>query len=247
MATPPWLAAAAPYPALAGQVNQFLGTHSSAWLYSGTVQAAQAIGSGVYQSTAGQYLAQAFTTGAAQSATGVVLVQISVVGGSPVTATAAPLTVGLYADSGDVPSGNPLAAVSVPEQLVYAAPFWVPLPLAASALTPSTTYHLVASPAGGSGSYYVWQQSNQASGAAVSADGISWSQQGFGLMFQIFDQSQVGALQFLVDDGGARWTQIGWSGAFLATLTEVTASQGGAPFASVRSFTYSGSNLTGVA
>ena len=250
MATPNWLAASAGATTLPGQVNQLLGQHTSAWLYAGTQKSAQTTGSGVYQTTQSQYLAQSFNTGVSQTAVGQLWLQVSTVGGSPVTATIPPLTVGLYASSNGSPIGAALGSVTLNEQYVYSSPFWVPVPLAVTGLSPSTTYQIVTFPVGSSSNYYVWQQSNQTSGASVSADGVTWTTKTYGLMYQVFDQtaSASGDVLFFFDDGGARWVQLGYdSSDRLSSLTEyVTAQSATAPLQAARTFTYTNGFLTGV-
>lgn len=243
MATASWLAATVGAPARPGQINQFLGSHTSAWLYSGNVlQSSQIIGSSVYQSSESQYMAQTFNTTASQTTIGQVLLQISTVGGSPVTATISPLTVSLYANSNGTPTGSPLASTTVTEQYVYSSPFWVTVPLATTGLTAATPYWLVVSPAGTGAAYYVWQQSNQTTGAALSADGLSWADQAYGFMFQVFDQGGADWPPVsLTDDDGARVTTFGYTAnGLLSTITESVVAQSGTSFFSTRTISYGG-------
>lgn len=245
-AIPRWLAAAPGHGALPGQVNQLLGAHNSTWLYAGTQQAAQTTGSGVYQSAQSQYLAQGFTTGSAQTQIGVVQLQISAVGGSPTSASIPPLVVSLYASDSGSPTGSVLASTSTAEQLVYAAGFWLQVPLPATVI-PATVYQLVVSPAGSTGHYYVWQQSNQASGASTSPDGVTWTAQSFGLLFQVFDQGTSGMPQYLVDDSGAKVTQLSYTSGALSQITESILAQDGSVLVMSRSLSYSNATLIGVA
>lgn len=249
MATVSWLAATIGQPTRPGQINQFLGSHSSAWLYSGnTLQSSEATGSGIYQSSDGQYMAQTFSTTAAQTTIGQVLLQISTVGGSPVTASIAPLEVSLYANLNGVPSGTPIVSTTVTEQYVYLEPFWVTVPLAVTGLTAATPYWLVVSPAGGASAYYVWQQSNQTTGAALSPDGVSWSDQAYGFMFEVYDQTGTNWPPVsLTDDDGARVTTFTYTATnLLSTITESVVAQNGASFYSQRTISYSGVLPTGV-
>jgi hypothetical protein len=245
MAGPSWLAATAGQPAYAGQLNQFLASHGATWLYAGTQQAAQTTGNAVYSASNGQYIAQSFTTGVSQTAVGQVWLQVSAVGGSPVTQAIPPLTLALYASSGGAPTGAALGSVAVNETYVYNAPFWVQFPLAVSGLTPSTVYQLVTFPAGASANYYAWQHSNQVIGGSLSADGVTWTTQAFGFMYQVFDQSAGGNLLYITEDGGARWTSLTYD-AFnrVSTITEYTT--GATALTSVRTFAYSNGSLTGV-
>lgn len=249
MAAPTWLAATAGYVSLPGQINQFLTTHTSVWTYSGsTLQSSQATGSSVYTSTDALYLAQLFTTGSSQTAIGQVLLQISTVGGSPITATISPLVVSLYASSAGQPTGSALVSTTLTEQYVYSAPFWMPVPLPITGLTASTPYHIVVSPAGTSTAYYVWQQSNQVGGANTAPDGVTWTSQAYGLMYQVYDQT--GTLWppiSLVDDGGVRVTSFTYNGTSQLTgITESVVTQSGGSFYSTRAIAYSGQYPTGV-
>ncbi len=247
MTTPAWLGATAAYPSYAGQINQFLGGHASTWRYTGnTLISAQATGTGVYETTASQYWAQSFTTGSSQTALGQLGLQVSTVGGSPITPTISPLQLSLYADIGG-PSGSPLATVSVGEPYVYSASFWVAVPLSATGLTSSTRYWMVTSPVGIGTAYYVWQKSNQPSGASLSTDGVTYTPQTFGLMYQVYDQSGSGQLTQFYEDNGARITLLTYdSQGRVSTITEYVTTQGGSVLTSARTLTYSGTYLTGV-
>jgi YD repeat-containing protein len=241
--TPNWQAATSGQPGLAAQVNQYLGAHGSQWIYQGARADAQAAGSGLYVSTAGQYLAQAFTAAGGQTVTGQVWLQISAVGGSPVIPLIAPLIVSLYASL----PGAALVTVTVPEQYVYLAPFWLPVPLPAAGLTPGARYWVVTSPAGGVSAYYTWQESNQVSGASTSPDGITWTAQPYGMMYQVYDQSPAGPLTHLWEDSGSRWTAFGYDAAGrLTAITETTAAQAGGQLVSARALTYTDALVTGV-
>jgi hypothetical protein len=249
VATPSWLAATAGQRPLPGQINQLLTTHSSTWIYSGNaLQASQTTGSGLYVSTASTFLAQVFITGASQTAIGQVSLQLSTVGGSPVTGTIPPLQVALYASASGLPTGSALASVTVAEQYVYGAPFWLPVPLTATGLTASTPYVLVVAAAGTGTAYYAWQRSTQTTGAATSPDGATWAAQAYGLMYEVYDTSgTTGAPLYLVDDGGARVTALAYNSlGQLASITESTVAQGGSTFYSRRALAYSSGILTGV-
>lgn len=247
MFDPTWTAATAGAPTFAGQINQFTVGHSAVLVYSGTQRAAQSTGTGVYSASNGQYMAQSFTTAASQTTIGQAWLQVSTVGGSPVTQSIPPLTLSLYASFNGSPTGAALGSVSVDEQYVYNATFWVQFPLAVGGLAPSTIYQLVLSAVGTSTNYYVWQHSNQVSGASLSPDAATWTTQAFGMMYQVFDGGVTGNLMFLVEDSGARWTSISYDSANrVSALTEYTTAQGATPFQSARTFTYSGARLIGV-
>lgn len=247
MATPSWLAATAGYRPQAGQVTQFLGAHNAQWVYSGAVlQTQQATGAAAYESLASLYYCQTIATGSAQTAIGRVALQVSTVGGSPLSATISPLTVALYAASSGLPTGAALATASIPEPYVYGQPFWVSVPLAASGLSPSSIYCLVVyGPATGPG-YYVWQQSNQSTGAATAPDGATWSLQSYGLMYQVYDQTASGQVSSIVEDGGAKITTLTWSGSMLTGVTEYIQTQGGGALVQPRTLTFSSGLLVGV-
>jgi hypothetical protein len=249
VAVPVWQAATTGSQGLPGHVNQFLGTHAAAWIYPGALQTSQVIGNATYQTTQGQYLAQSFTTGASQTAIGQVWLQVNAVGGSPVTATIAPFQLSLYATVavGVVPTGSALATVFLNEQYVYSAPFWMPVPLGATGLTPSTVYQLVTSPVGTGTNYYAWQQSNQPSGASSSPDGVTWTSQAYGLMYQVYDDTGGGQLQFIGEDDGVRWTRLTYDAiGRVNTITEFTTAQAAGTFQSVRTLSYTNGALTGV-
>lgn len=246
MAGPAWLAANVSQPAYGGQINQFLLGHGATWLYTGTVQNSQTTGSAVFSTTASQYLAQQIVTGAAQTEIGIVSLQMNTVGGSPSSATIPPLTLSLYNNSSNNPTGTALASVTVNEQYVYTAPFWVQFPLAVTGLSPSTAYQLVTSPVGNGTNYYTWQQTTQTSGASTSPDNVTWTSQNFGLMYQVFDQSVSGQIQYFYEDSGARWVQLSYNSGQVSQIVEYTMGEGGTPLISTRTFTYSGSFLTGV-
>lgn len=245
MATPAWLAASVGKRGDSGLITQFLGGHNAQWIYTnpGAVQTQQATGAAVYQSLQSGYLSQTITTGSAQTAIGQVSLQISTVGGSAVTATISPLTVSLFAAASGLPVGAPLASAQLAEPYVYAGAFWLPVPLLASGLSPSSIYCLVVTGAGSPSAYYVWQQSNQASGAATSPDGSTWTPQSYGLMYQVYGTGGTGQIQSIVADDGARITNLTWSGTTLTGITEYTIAQDGTTLVSSRTLTYASNGL----
>lgn len=245
--TPVWLAAAAGAAGQAGQINQFLGSHDSQWIYSGAALISQqATGNSTYQPSNTQYYAQQFTTGVSQTTLGYVNLQVSTVGGSPVTATISPLTVSLYANFAGAPTGSLLATASVTEPYVYSSPFWVQIPLMASGLSGSTLYWIVINEVGTSGAHYVFQENNQVAGALTAPDGITWTAQTYGLMYQIFDTTASGQLTQMIDDDGAKITNLTYTSGLLTGITEYTAGQSGTTFISSRTLTYSNGTLIGM-
>lgn len=253
--TPVWQGATAGYVGNAGQVTQFQGIHSSEWIYSAVVlQSQQATGTSIYQSSNGTYYAQQLTTGVSQTAISEVRLQVSTVGGSPITATIAPLTVTLQTDNGSgAPSGTVLATGEVTETYVYSSPFWVTIPLLATGLTASSIYWLVTQPAGGATTYYAFQESNQVSGALTSTDGSTWTTQAYGLMYQVYDTTTGGLIQEIVDDQGAREATLTYTQAsgthinLLTGISEQAVTQGSGSFVSNRTITYSNLSPIGVA
>lgn len=244
---PTLLAAGSGQAGNAGLVTQFLAAHNASFAYSGrALISSQATGSGVYQSTQSQWLAQKFTAGAGQTVVGSVGLQLSTVGGSPTSALIAPLTVGLYADSGGLPSGSALATAVVSCQYVYAQPFWVSVPLAAT-VTASTVYHLVVSMVGTASHYYVWQQSNQVTGAATAPDGVTWTNAAYGLMFEVFDATSSGQLLSVSEDSGSVITTFAYNSlGLIATISQYAVTQSGSSIQSSGTLSYSDGLLTGV-
>jgi hypothetical protein len=244
---PAYLGASVKSNAQAGQANQFLATHTAQFIYPGALQSSQTTGSSVYSSTLTQWLSQTIVTASTQTTIGSVQLQLSAVGGSPTLSLIPPLQVGLYADAGGLPSGTALASATLGSSSIYSAPFWLTVPLAATGLTGSTTYHIVTSLVGTAGHYYVWQQSNQITGAATSPDGVTWSNAAYGLMYQVFDQTGGALLQTISEDNGARITNFAYDALNrISQITEYTVAQDGSYIVSTRTLTYSNGLLTGV-
>ncbi|WAL67154.1 hypothetical protein ORV05_05020 [Amycolatopsis cynarae] len=200
MATPTWLAATAGQPTKAGQINQFLGTHSVQFLYSATQTVAQATAGTGGVNTNGLYIAQSFTTPSNQT-------QIGWIGiNATVTGTPAPLTVTVQTNNAGAPSGTVLATTLIPAEFLTGTPGNIPIPLPCT-VTASTTYWVVAQAVGDASNYFTWYKSNQTSGASTSANGTTWSAQTYGLLYNVHDQSSVPPLLFTYEDNGARWTE----------------------------------------
>jgi hypothetical protein len=238
-------------PGNAGGVNQFLVPHNAAFIYDGVVlTSSQSTGDGNYTTTQDQYLSQQFQTAATQTAISQVWLQISTVGGSAITNNITPLVVGIYADSGGEPTGSALVSASLSETAVYASGFWVVVPLPVTGLLSSTTYHLVVSPAGDSSSYYVWQNNNQVGGGSTSPDFVLWTDQSFGFMYRVYDQTFAGGslVTYVIEDGGDRWTQYGYDATDeITSITEYTVDQtGSGSLNGTRTLTYTNGFLTGV-
>lgn len=231
----------------AGLVAQFLAAHNASFTYSGqALISSQGTGVGVYQSTQSQWLSQTITTGVSQTAIGSVALQLATVGGSATSALIAPLTVGLYADLAGQPTGSALATATVSCQYVYSQPFWVSVPLSA-AVSSSATYHLVTNLVGTAGHYYVWQQSNQTQGAATAPDGVTWTNQTYGLMYEVFDQTASGQLLSISEDSGQVITTLTYTAlGQIATVTQYAVTQSGGSITSSGTLSYTNGLLTGV-
>jgi hypothetical protein len=231
----------------AGHVNQLLVSHESTVSYGGTLQASATSGAGVYGSSGNTWLAQRFVTGATQTSIGYIALQLNAVGGSPTLPLIPSLSVGLYADASGIPSGAALATASLTGQYVYTSGFWVTVPIAVSGLAPSTGYQIVAGMAGDSSHYFAWQHSTATGGAATSPDGAAWTDQAYGLMFQVFDQSGGGSTPLLIiEDAGARVTSLSYTSADqLGTLAAYTTGTAGTVSYSA-TLSYSNGLLTGV-
>lgn len=239
---PTWFAATPGQLPLAGQVNQFLVSHAAAFVQAGTRQAAQTTAGSGTVSSVSQWIAQSFTTSAAQTATGYVVVTASAAG------TPVPWVVSIEASSSGTPSGAPLASTPVPYQFVPATAGAVTVILPVSGLSPSTTYWLVAAAAGDTGDFFAWSKSNASSGAATSVDGSSWSPQSYGMLYQVYDNSLTPPLTGIWEDSGARWTSYGYTSGRVSSVSEFTLGQTAAGYvASVRTLSYSGTQLTGAA
>lgn len=242
MTAPAWLAATPGYSALAGQVNQFLATHAVTYVYQGTEQANQSTaGSGSVASN-GLWIAQSFATAAGQTAAGYVVVTAAVTG-SP-----APWTFSIQANSGGAPSGTALVSAAVPKEFLSGTAAAQAVMLPVTGLTAATTYWIVAQAVGDSGDHFNWSKSNQASGAATSANGTSWTAQAYGLLYQVRDQSPVAPLAGTWEDSGARWTALAYTSGELTGIEEYTAGQAANGYTvSSRALTYTGNLLSGVA
>ena len=242
MPIPPWLAATSGSAGQAGQVNQFLGAHAVTYLYAGALAASQTtLGSGSVNSNS-LWIAQSFTTAVSQTAVGYVMIAAGVTG-SP-----APWTVSLQAGSSGAPSGTPLVSASFPKEFANASLNFRTVLLPVTGLTPGTQYWIVAAGGGDPSDYYTWNKSNQVSGASTSPDGVTWTAQSYGLLYQVYDTTPVLPLTGTWEDSGARWTSYTYTSGQLTGLEEYTAGQtAGGYTASKRALSYSGGLLTGVA
>lgn len=252
--TPTWQAATSGQPALAGHVNQFLGTHGSTILYDAVQQAGNTTTGSTSTNSNGIYIAQSFTTGASQTAIGYIIAPID----SPTTSSGsvlAPTTLSLYANSAGAPTGSALVSVTVTAEYAYIAggsggsDTRVVFPLPITGLTANTQYWLVLAPAGNSTNHFTWFQSTAGSGASTSTNGTTWTTQAYGLRYQVFDQTASGLLKCIWDDAGARWLAFTRNSVSNIQLyPEYTAGQTTAGYVqSVRNLSYTNGLLTGVA
>lgn len=246
-----WLGAAPGSAPLAAQVNQFLGIHGVQNLYAAVQTAAQSTAGAAVTTTNGLYLAQSFTTAVGQTAIGYVIVPVTTATTSG--ASLGPTTLGLFANSAGAPSGSALVSVAVTAEYANLASggtnttkLVFPLPVAG--LTASTTYWLVLASAGNVSNSYSWFRSNQVSGASTSATGSSWTAQGYGFEYQVFDQTASGLLTATWEDAGARWSRLTYNSlSQVASSAEYTVAQGSSQYVqSYRGATYSNGLLTKV-
>lgn len=240
MATPSWLAATSGQQTQAGQVNQFLGTHSISFLYAATQIGAQTTLGAGSTNTNGLYLAQTFTTGGSAVNVGRLVIDLSS------TLNPAPATLSIQANSGGAPSGTPLVSVAIPKEYV-AATHIVTIP-APCALSASTQYWIVVNAVGDASNFYSWFKTNQVSGASTSANGSTWTTQAYGFYYAYFDQSVIAPIRHTWEDSGARWTAWSYSSDKLSVYQEYTVAQGTGQYVySSRSLSYSGTDLTSIA
>lgn len=251
-AVPTWLGATAGQPGQSGQINQFLGSHTAQYLYTGTQTASVATSGSTTTSSNGLWIAQSFTTALGQTAIGYVQGPISTT--TTTGASLAPTTLSLYASSGGAPAGSPLVSTTVTAEYAYLSTAngntntFTTYPLPVTGLTASTTYWLVLHSTASSGAF-TWFRSASASGASTSTNGTTWSAQTYGLRYSVFNQAATGNLVSIWEDAGIRWTAMTYTGGNLInSIGEYTLAQGTAAYVqSYRALTYSGDLLTGVA
>lgn len=242
MATPNWNGATAGQPTLAGQINQFLGTHSSTFAYTGTSQFAQTTAGTGGTNTNGLYLAQSFVTGASAVTVSRVALTLSVTGTPP------PATVSIQTNTGAAPSGTVVgAATLLPPTFVTGSATSISIPISA-ALGATTTYWIVVNAVGDVSNFFTWFKSNQTSGASTSPTVAVWTAQTYGFLYNIFSGT-TGALLHTWEDSGARWTTFTYTAQSVpSNLQEYTTAQGTAQYvSSSRAFTYSNGLLTSIA
>lgn len=247
MATADWSAGVAGQAANAGAVTQLQAAHPSQWVYPGTVQDQQSTAGSGSASLQSGYVLQTIATTSAQSTIGRVALQIGTVGGSGTSTTIPPLTVSLYAALSGAPTGSALATTLVPEPYVFNNSPWVSIPLYATGLSPSGSYALVLTGPGSSGAHYTWAKSSQPSGAATSPDGVTWTAQAYGLMYQVYDTSAVWPPSAICEDGGRRITTIAYTSGLPTAVAEYVQAQDGTTLVTTRTLSYTSGALTAVA
>lgn len=229
-------------------MSQLIGAHQATFLYSGgKIVSQQTTGSGVFQGSQNNWSSQTIVTTSSQTAIGSVNLQLNAVGGSPTLNLIPVITIGLYADGSGLPTGSAIVSTTVSNNYVYTAPFWVSIPLPATGLSPSTQYHIVINMVGSASHYYAWQQSNQNNGAATSPDGLVWTFQNFGMMYQVLDQTSTGNVTTIFEDNGARFITLTYNALNqVSSVSEFVTAQGGGYIQSSGTLAYTNGVLTGV-
>jgi hypothetical protein len=243
MSAPVWLGATTGFSGQAGQVNQFLAAHQVTYVYAGVQKAAQNTAGSGGLTSASHWLAQSFTTAAGQTAAGYVAVNAWFSGAPAVT-----WNFSIQASVLSAPSGTPLVSASVPKEFLALTAGQLNVMLPVTGLTASTGYWIVAAQAGGGSDWFAWGKSNQVSGCSTSPDGVTWTAQGEGLLYQVYDQTPALPLTGTWEDSGARWTALSYTSGLATGLREYTAGQSADGYtAANRTLSYSSGLLTGVA
>lgn len=238
MSAAPFLGATPGQLPQASQVNQLLVTHPMTVLYTGAVLVQQTTAGVGSTASNGLWMAQSFTPSGSHAVNRVVLTLA-------VTGSPAPWVVSIQADNSGAPSGTPLVSASLPNSFVPGSPGAVSIPLPVT-LT-AGNYWIVMTAVGDVSDFYAASRSNQASGASTSTNGSTWTAQGYGFLYQLFDQSTIPPLVHLWVDSGARWaTFVKASGGQINNLYEYTTAQGGSYVQSAASYAYTGGLLASV-
>lgn len=237
--TPAWKGASTGSQPLAGQVNQFLGTHAATFIYVGASQGSSTTLAGTATNTNSLYIAQQFTPGSNQTIQRWILTLA-------VTGSPAPLTYTIQTSSGGAPSGTILSTTVIPKEYLTGVATAVSVPTAQTALTSGTQYWFVFNAVGDVSNFYSVSRTTAASGASTSTNGSTWTAQGYGLYYQRFDTTVTGNLTHTYEDTGARWTTTTFNAnATPNTLQEYTVAQAANDYVySSRTFGYSGTVLT---
>ena len=239
MATPNWIGATAGQAPLASQVNQLLGTHAVTMVYTGVSLGSSTTLAGAATNSNGLWIAQAFTPGVQTAQRWVFTLAVT---GSP-----APLVMSIQTDSAGAPSGTALATTLIPNAFVPGAAGQVSVPTAAVAFAAATQYWAVFNAVGDPSNFYAVSRTTAASGASTSTNGSTWTAQAYGLYYNRFDNSITAPLLHTYEDSGVRWTTLSRNAnTTVSGLKEYNTAQNSGFFQSVRTFTYSGTDLTAV-
>jgi hypothetical protein len=247
MSTPTWLAATSGQAPKVAQVNQNLGTHKAQLLYTSLRKANQSTAGAGNTQTNGLYIAQSFTTAVGQTQTGYIVLTISTTGG--LTGLLPPTTVTLRTNNAGAPSSTILGTTTLASEYVATGPATSVIPMPVTGLTASTTYWIVLSATGDSTHHFNWSKSNQVSGTSTSPDGITWTPQAYGSLYEVWDQTISGIQPIILwEDSGARWVWLNYNADdTVATIAEYTAGQTTTGYMqSFRNLTYSGGSITAV-
>jgi hypothetical protein len=137
-------------------------------------------------------------------------------------------------------------STTVPTSYLTAGGATVSIPVPVNMLTPSTQYWLVVPAVGDPSNFYTWNRNNQVSGASTSPDGVTWTPQAYGFIYNVFDLTLgSGSLAHTWEDSGARWLDLVSTAANVPTaLTEYTVAQAANDYVySSRTLTYDSSGL----
>lgn len=245
MPTPNWQAATSGQLPKANQINQFLGTHVTQVIYTGVQKAAQTTAGTGSTNTNGTYLAQSFSTAVGQTAIGYVALNITA--NTSNSTNLGPTTVSIYTNNAGAP-GTSLLSTTVTAEYVNLGPVFIVVPVPLTGLTASTTYWIVIAAAGNASFNYMWNKSNQVSGASTSPNGATWTAQAYGFQYEVFDQSLVNPVVATWEDSGARYVWLGKNtNGTLSNIGEYTSGQTTNGYCQTyRTLSYSSGHLTGV-
>lgn len=226
---PPWEAPTTGQAPRASHVNQLLGAHACTVIYNGVQTDGHTTSGGTTVSTNGTWLAQSFTTAVGQTTIG--HLNISLTTATTTGSLLAPTTLSVNINNAGAPSATSLITVPVTAEYANVASGGVnttrinfPTPL--SGLTASTTYWIVVAAAGNVSNSYTIHQSNQASGASTSPDGVTWTAQTYGFTYAVRDATVNGTPMQTWEDNGARWTNSSYDASQrLSAYHEYTAGQ----------------------
>ena len=249
-----FLAATTGQPPLAQHINQLLTTHPTQFIYTGTQQQFNTTAAAATTGTNNLWLAQQWNTQVAQTTLGYVVVALS----TTVTSGAVlpPTNVSIYTDNAGAP-GTAILTVQLTAEYanlgtggVNTNTIVIPFPL--TGLTAATNYWIVVQATASAGGQFTWFRTTAVSGASTSTNGTTWTAQGYGFIFTIFDQviPTLGAKNPLVavwEDNGQRWQVVRYNSLFeVINRAEFTTGQTSSGYnQGYRSLTYSNGLLQG--